>query len=451
MNIHLIAIGGSIMHNLALSLKKNGINVTGSDDMIFEPSRSRLKNKNLLPEELGWFPNKIHTKLDGVILGMHAQHDNSELKKAQEIGIPIYSYPEYIYNNSQHKKRIVIGGSHGKTSITSMILHVFKNCKIDSDYIVGAQIDGFDRMVKLTDEAKIIVLEGDEYLSSPIDKRPKFHLYKPHIAVLSGIAWDHINVFPTYKNYVKQFKIFIEDIKDLLIYYENDTEILKIIKNKTRCDIKGYSTPEYEIKGGITYLTYNKNLIPLKIFGKHNLQNINAAKLVCNEIGISDKQFHLAISTFTGAKKRLELVLKNKYSAVYTDFAHSPSKLKATTTAMKRQFPERKLIACLELYTFSSLTKDFLVEYKNCMNDADLAIVYFNPNIMKKKQLQMLREQDIKKAFGRQDLNVISEITNLENYLCKLNWKNQNLVMMSSGDFNCLDINSLAEKILNTT
>ncbi len=447
-NIHLIAIGGSIMHNLALSLKKNGLNVSGSDDMIFEPSRSRLKNEGLLPKKLGWFPDKIHTKLDGVILGMHAKSNNPELKKAQKIGIPIYSYPEYIYNNSKDKKRIVIGGSHGKTSITSMILHVLKISKIDTDYIVGAQIDGFDRMVKLTTKAKIIVLEGDEYLSSPIDRRPKFHLYKPHIAVLSGIAWDHINVFPTYENYVKQFSIFTDDVKDLLIYSQNDTEILKIIQNKKKCTLKGYNTPKYKIKDGVTYLIYNEDLIPLKIFGEHNLQNINAARLTCNEIGISDTKFYQAISTFTGAAKRLELIAKNRSSAIYKDFAHSPSKLKATTTAMKKQFPQRNLVACLELYTFSSLTKDFLIEYKNCIDEADIAIVYFNPDTIKNKQLESLTEKDIIEAFGRKDLKVICEIKKLEKYLHKLDWRNQNLLMMSSGNFDSLDINILANTLL---
>ncbi len=448
-NIHLIAIGGSIMHNLALSLKKNGLNVSGSDDMIFEPSRSRLQNEGLLPKELGWFPDKIHAKLDGVILGMHAKSNNPELKKAQKIGIPIYSYPEYIYNNSKDKKRIVIGGSHGKTSITSMILHVLKISKIDTDYIVGAQIDGFDRMVKLTTKAKIIVLEGDEYLSSPIDRRPKFHLYKPHIAVLSGIAWDHINVFPTYENYVKQFSIFTDDVKDLLIYYQNDTEILKIIQNKKKCNLKGYKTPKHKIKDGVTYLIYNEGLIPLNIFGEHNLQNINAARLVCNEIGISNTKFYQAISTFTGAAKRLELIAKNNSSSIYKDFAHSPSKLKATIASMKKQFLERKLIACLELYTFSSLTKNFLKEYKNCMDQADIAIVYFNPDTVKKKKLKNLKEKDIIEAFGRKDLKVVSKITQLQSYLHKLELKHTNLLMMSSGNFDDLEINILANKILN--
>ena len=448
-NIHLIAIGGSIMHNLALSLKKNGLNISGSDDIIFEPSKSRLRNAGLLPKELGWFPKKIHARLDGVILGMHAKSDNPELKKAQEIGVPIYSYPEYIYNNSKDKKRIVIGGSHGKTSITSIILHVLKIFKIDTDYIVGAQIDGFDRMVKLTTKAKIIVLEGDEYLSSPIDRRPKFHLYKPHIAVLSGIAWDHINVFPTYENYVKQFSVFTDDVKDLLIYYQNDTEILKIIQNKKRCTLKGYNTPNHEIKDGVTYLIYNEDLIPLNIFGEHNLQNINAARLVCNAIGISDTKFYQAISTFTGAAKRLELIAKNNSSAIYKDFAHSPSKLKATTASMKKQFLERKLIACLELYTFSSLTKKFLKEYKHCMDQADIAIVYFNPDTVKKKKLKNIKEKDIIEAFGRKDLKVVSKIKQLQSYLHKLELKHTNLLMMSSGNFDGLDINILANKILN--
>ena len=304
MKIHLIAIGGSAMHNMALALHHKGFKVTGSDDAVFSPSKERLEKYGLLPNELGWFPDKITSDLDAIILGMHARENNPELKKAKDLDIPIFSYPEYIYEQSKNKKRVVIGGSHGKTSITAMILHVLQNLNIDCDYMVGAQLEGFDTMVKLTHNAPIIILEGDEYLSSPIDRRPKFHLYKPHIAVLSGIAWDHINVFPTFEMYVDQFRIFKNMVSDTLIYCSEDEELCKLTKEETNCKLIAYSTPKHEIKNGITTLKNNK----LLIFGNHNLQNLNAAKLVCNELGVSDNDFFEQIATFKGASKRLELV-----------------------------------------------------------------------------------------------------------------------------------------------
>ena len=335
MKVHLIAIGGSAMHNMALALHHKGFDVSGSDDAIFEPSKSRLDSYGLLPEEMGWFPNKIHKDLDAIILGMHARIDNPELLRAQELNIPIFSYPEYIYEQSKTKKRVVIGGSHGKTSITAMVLHVLNYMQLDCDFMVGAQLEGFDTMVKLTEEAPIIILEGDEYLSSPIDRRPKFHWYKPHIAVLSGIAWDHINVFPTFDNYVHQFRIFKEDVKEVLIYCESDEVLNQLANEKSKCRLKAYATPSYEIENGVSYLVDDNERIPLMVFGEHNLQNMNAARLVCQELGVSKEQFYEAIQSFKGASKRLELVRKNTESAMYKDFAHSPSKLKATSTEMK--------------------------------------------------------------------------------------------------------------------
>ena len=373
MNIHLIAIGGSAMHNLALALHHKGYKITGSDDAIFSPSKERLLKYNLLPKEMGWFPEKITKNLDAIILGMHARIDNPELIKANELGITIYSYPEYIFEQSKNKKRVVIGGSHGKTSITAMILHVLHNLNIDCDYMVGAQLEGFDTMVKLTHQAPIIILEGDEYLSSAIDRRPKFHLYHPHIAVLSGIAWDHINVFPTFEMYVDQFRIFKNMVKDTLIYCSEDEEIDKLAKEESKCKLVSYSTPEHKIKEGVTSVEGTE----LLIFGNHNLQNLNAAKLVCNELGISNTNFYKEISTFKGASNRLELVRKTNTSAVYKDFAHSPSKLKATSSAMKKQFSERKLVACMELHTFSSLNEEFLKQYKGCMDEPDIAIILY--------------------------------------------------------------------------
>ena len=441
MKIHLIAIGGSAMHNMALALHQKGFEVSGSDDAIFSPSRERLENYNLLPNEMGWFPNRITSDLDAIILGMHAREENPELAKAKELNIPIYSYPEYIYQQSKHKKRVVIGGSHGKTSITAMILHVLQNLNIDCDYMVGAQLEGFDTMVKLTHEAPIIILEGDEYLSSPIDMRPKFHLYKPHIAVISGIAWDHINVFPNFDMYVNQFRIFKNMIAETLIYCSQDEELKKLAKEKSNCQLIPYTTPTHSIANGITTVD-NTELI---IFGNHNLQNLNAAKLVCKELGVTNSDFFLQIANFKGASMRLELVKKTAISAVYKDFAHSPSKLKATSSAMKKQFSSRKLVACMELHTFSSLNEKFLKEYKKSMDEPDIAIVYFNPKALALKRIDIITPNQIITAFDRKDLLVFTDSEKLGKYLRKLNWKGMNLLMMSSGNFNGINMLNLIE------
>tara|TARA_B100001564_G_scaffold259548_1_gene221360 strand:+ start:2947 stop:4266 length:1320 start_codon:yes stop_codon:yes gene_type:complete len=438
MNIHLIAIGGSAMHNLAIALKKKNFNVTGSDDAIFEPSKSRLKKYDLLPIENGWFEHKITEQIDAIILGMHAREDNPELIKAQKLNIPIYSYPEYIYKQSQNKKRIVIGGSHGKTSITAMILHVLKNLNIDCDYLVGAQLKGFDTMVKLSN-APLIILEGDEYLSSPIDRRPKFHIYKPHIGVISGIAWDHINVFPTFENYVDQFRIFKNTVSEQLIYCNEDQVLNKLMLEKTKCEIIDYGTPKHKIINGITSI----NDYDLKIFGTHNLQNLNAAMLVCMQIGIDKKTFLNEIKSFKGASNRLELISNKKDFSIYKDFAHSPSKLKATTLALKKQFPSRKLIACMELHTFSSLNKSFLKEYENSMNIVDIAIIYYNTETLKQKKLRDITKDEIKNAFKRTDLIVFTNSNKLEKYLKSIKSNNQNILLMSSGNFNGMDLNKI--------
>lgn len=439
MRIHLIAIGGSAMHNMALALHHKGFIVTGSDDAIFNPSKGRLEQFGLLPTKMGWFPDKITTKLDVVILGMHAREDNPELKKAKELNIPIYSYPEYIYEQSKNKKRIVIGGSHGKTSITSMILHVLQNLDIDCDYMVGAQLEGFDTMVKLSHDAPIIILEGDEYLSSPIDRRPKFHLYKPHIAVLSGIAWDHINVFPTFNMYVDQFRVFKNMITGTLIYCSEDKELCKLSEENTKCKLIPYSTPNHEINNGITSVEGTD----LFIFGDHNLQNLNAARLVCKELAVSDSDFYQQISTFKGASNRLELVYKNKNSAIYKDFAHSPSKLKATSSAMKKQFKDRKLVACMELHTFSSLNEEFLKQYKGSMDEPDTAIVYFSQEAIAHKKVEPITTEQVLTAFDRQDLLVFTNSIALEKYLKTLDWKRKNLLMMSSGTFSGMEFGRL--------
>jgi UDP-N-acetylmuramate: L-alanyl-gamma-D-glutamyl-meso-diaminopimelate ligase len=439
MRIHLIAIGGSAMHNLAIALNRKGYIVTGSDDQIFEPSKSRLNKEGILPKNIGWSTNNISEDLDAIILGMHAKEDNPELKRAKELNLKIYSYPEYIYEQSKKKKRIVVGGSHGKTSITAMILHVLNNLNIECDYMVGAQLQGFDVMVKLSESAPIIILEGDEYLSSTIDRRPKFHLYKPHIGVLSGIAWDHINVFPTFEVYIEQFRIFKNLISECLIYFREDKELEKLANEKINCKKIGYQTPENEIVDGISYI----NSVPLQIFGNHNLQNLNAAKNVCNEIGISDIDFYQHIKTFKGASNRLELIKKNKEYSIYKDFAHSPSKLKATIEAMKHQFNNRKLIACMELHTFSSLNSKFLKEYRDSMNLADQAIVFFSQKAIKHKKLTPITEEQIKAAFNNNQLVIISNSEDLINHIKSLSLENTNLLMMSSGNFDKINLDEL--------
>ncbi len=452
MNIHLIAIGGSAMHNMAIAMHKKGYHVTGSDDEIFEPSKSRLAKLNLLPAKEGWDVNNIHADLDAIILGMHARADNPELLKAQELGLKIYSYPEYIYEQTKDKLRVVVGGSHGKTTITAMILHVLHFNNVDCDYMVGAQLAGFDTMVKLSKEAKIAIIEGDEYLSSPIDRRPKFHLYKPNVAILSGIAWDHINVFPTFENYVEQFHVFTNLIEPngSLVYCELDPEVKKV-GEAARADIKKspYGIPVNSIENGISYLHVGTKKIPLSIFGDHNLMNVNGARLVCNEVGISDEQFYEAIQSFNGASKRLELVAKNEVTAVYKDFAHSPSKLKATTQAVKKQFPDRKLIACMELHTFSSLTENFLKEYNGSMALADEAIVYFNPHTIEHKKLKPITAEQVKQAFGSNNVIVFTDSKELLEELLKKDFVNKNLLMMSSGNFDGIDFKELGEKIID--
>jgi UDP-N-acetylmuramate: L-alanyl-gamma-D-glutamyl-meso-diaminopimelate ligase len=450
MRIHFIAIGGSAMHNLAIALHKKGYQVTGSDDAIFEPSSTRLANYGLLPAEMGWHIANITADIDAVILGMHALTDNPELLKAQELGLKIYSYPEYIYEQTKDKLRVVIGGSHGKTTITSMILHVLNFYQKDIDYLVGAQLAGFDTMVKITANAPVIIIEGDEYLASPIDRRPKFHLYKGNIAVISGIAWDHINVFPTYADYTKQFEIFIDTIQPdgTLIYCEADSDLSEIVNSSKAVITKiPYHIPDHRIENGITYLLPSET--PLEVFGDHNLMNLNAAKLVCVQLGIAEHDFENAISSFTGAAKRLEVVSIKDNTNVYKDFAHSPSKLKATIDAVKAQFPNRKLIACIELHTFSSLNKNFLVQYDNSMSKADVAIVFIDKKTFVHKKMEPFSESDVQSAFSDKRIMFFDDISLLKNYLVSLNYQDTNLLMMSSGNYSGLDLVNLARE-LNT-
>lgn len=453
MKVHFIAIGGSAMHNLAIALAKKGDQVSGSDDEIFEPSKGRLKKYGILPEKEGWHPVKITTELDAVIVGMHARIDNPELLEAQKLGLKIYSYPEYLYENSKNKKRVVIGGSHGKTTITSMILHVLNFHHIANDYMVGAQLDGFEVMVKMTDDAPVMILEGDEYLTSPIDRRPKFHLYKPDVALISGIAWDHINVFPTFDNYVEQFKIFADQISEngTLIFCSEDDEVLKIGET-SRKDIDSipYAIPEHYIENGTTFIINNNENIPLKVFGEHNLMNIEGARFVCNELEITDKMFYDAIQNFSGASKRLELVAQNKFTTLYKDFAHSPSKLVATSNAVKAQFPNRDLVACIELHTFSSLSAEFLNHYKGCLDRADIAKVYFSPHTIQLKKLPPITKEQVKEAFDNQRIEVYTDSGKLLKDLLNTDWKNKNLLMMSSGNFDGIDFEKLGEEITHS-
>jgi UDP-N-acetylmuramate: L-alanyl-gamma-D-glutamyl-meso-diaminopimelate ligase len=451
-HVHFIAIGGAAMHNLAIAIsQKENYRVTGSDDEIFEPSYGRLKAHGLLPEKTGWFPEKIHPGLEAVILGMHAKADNPELLRAKALNLKIYSFPEYLYEQTKDKTRVVIGGSHGKTTTTAMILYVLNKLNIEVDYMVGAQIEGFDNMVKLSANTKIAVFEGDEYLTSPIDLRPKFHLYKPHIAILTGIAWDHINVFPTFENYVKQFSKFVEIIEPNghLIYFSGDEE-LKKITSVLRDDLVPlpYSTPAYKIMDGTTYIKTDQGLKSLQIFGEHNLQNLQAARLACEQIGVEEDEFYEAIADFDGASNRLQKIVQTSTAVAYKDFAHSPSKLKATVQAVKAQYPNKKLVACMELHTFSSLTHAFLKEYKGSMLKADEAFVYFSPKVIEHKRLQPIDPQDVKEAFGGNNLEVYTDSAALQDKLRSLNYDNTALLLMTSGNFSGVNLIEFAKELL---
>jgi UDP-N-acetylmuramate: L-alanyl-gamma-D-glutamyl-meso-diaminopimelate ligase len=450
MRTHFIAIGGSAMHNLALALHNKGYKVTGSDDAIFEPSRTRLDKKGILPLDMGWFPEKITPDIEAVILGMHAKADNPELLKATALGLKIYSYPEFLYEQSKNKTRVVIGGSHGKTTITSMILHVMHFHNIKVDYMVGAQLEGFDTMVHLTKDNDFIVLEGDEYLSSPTDRRPKFHLYKPNIALISGIAWDHINVFPTYENYVEQFEVFIQLITNggILVYNEDDAEVKRVAEAAANPIRKlAYHTPKYKVENGITLLKTPEGDMPIEVFGAHNLNNLAGAKWICQNMGVDEADFYQAIASFKGASKRLEKIAESKTKVAYKDFAHSPSKVSATTKAVKEQYPNRTLVACLELHTYSSLNAEFLKEYEGALEYADVAIVFYSPDAVKIKQLEEVTYDQISKAFNREDLVIYTNPKDFKDYLFNLNLENSALLLMSSGNYGGLNFDEVKELI----
>lgn len=449
MHIHFIAIGGSAMHNLAIALNRKGYKVTGSDDEILDPSRSRLEKEGILPDEMGWFPNKITEGMDGIILGMHAREDNPELLQAKKLNVPIYSYPEYLYEASKDKIRVVIGGSHGKTTITSMILHAAKKLNFALDFMVGAQLEGYDCMVQITDEAKFILLEGDEYLSSPIDRRPKFHLYKPHIALISGIAWDHINVFPTFENYVEQFDVFIKQIEPngVLVYNEVDPVLQSLaLSNPQTGSSVAYQIPEYEVNAEGTLLKYDSKEYPLLVFGEHNLQNLMGAMFVAEAMGINAHNFLQAMSDFTGAGKRLQKVVDVPTFKMFKDFAHSPSKLKATTAAVKNQFKSFKLVACMELHTFSSLKKEFLPQYLDTMKTADTALVYFNPKVVAHKKLESITKEMVYEGFGG-SVVVVNDTQSVLDFIHKEVGQQSVLLMMSSGNFDGINFDELGAEL----
>ena len=440
------------MHNLAIALHLKGYHVTGSDDEIFDPAKSHLQRYGLLPESYGWHPERITKDLDAIVLGMHARIDNPELLKAQELGLKIFSYPEYLYEQSKGKTRVVIGGSHGKTTTTAMILHVLQHCGIEADYMVGAQLEGFEVMVRLSETAKVMVIEGDEYLTSPIDRRPKFHLYRPNVAIITGIEWDHINVFPTFEIYKDQFAQFVNLIEPggRLIYCNDDAEVRDVALKSTRTDIakQPYDVPPHEVVEGITYLDTAHGRVPLRVFGNHNLLNLTAARYACNSLGVTDEQFDEAIQSFGGASKRLELVKATMDCAVYKDFAHAPSKLRATIAAMKEQYPNRRLVACMELHTFSSLTAEFLKQYAGTMDRADVPFVYYSQHALQLKKLPDLDPEQVKASFSNERVRVFTDSKQMVEELRKMHWQDANLLMMSSGNFDGIDFKQLADELI---
>jgi UDP-N-acetylmuramate: L-alanyl-gamma-D-glutamyl-meso-diaminopimelate ligase len=452
MKAHFIAIGGSVMHQLAIALLQKGYEISGSDDEIFEPARTNLQKAGILPAKEGWFREKLHGRMDAVILGMHARADNPELIRAKELNLPIYSFPEYIFQESKNKKRIVVGGSHGKTTTTSMIMHVLKAADKKFDYLVGARLEGFDQSVNISN-APLIVCEGDEYPASVLEKRPKFHFLFPHIAIITGIAWDHINVFPTFDFYLEQFRIFIDKIEPggCLIYNETDEVLKKLVKeHKTSVERIGYGIPPHDIKEGKTILRIGGEEGELKVFGNHNLLNLHVAYLACNKIGLDPKTFINGISSFTGASKRLELLARNSSTSVYRDFAHAPSKVKATMDAVKQQFPQRKLIAALELHTYSSLNEKFMNEYRGAMDAADSAAVFYSPHALELKRLPDLPRERIIEGFGKEGLMVFNQKKELEDWLISQSYEETNLLLMSSGNYDGVDVTTFAHQITNT-
>jgi UDP-N-acetylmuramate: L-alanyl-gamma-D-glutamyl-meso-diaminopimelate ligase len=450
MNIHFIAIGGAVMHNLAIALHKKGYTITGSDDEIFEPSLSRLKNHGLLPKKWGWDPSLITPALDAIILGMHAREDNPELIKARELKLKIYSFPEYLYEQTKNKTRVVIAGSHGKTTVTSMIMHALRENGMQFDYMVGSVLEGFDTMVELSDSNKIAIFEGDEYLTSPLDLRPKFHLYKPHISLITGIAWDHMNVFPTFENYVEQFRIFISQTSESLIYFAGDSLLTELSENhKDRLKIFPYTEITSCSADQHSLVVYDNIAVTLTIFGQHNMQNLAGAMQVCKLLGVSEKDFLFSMASFRGAARRQELLAQRGNRMVYLDFAHAPSKVTATVKAFRDQYKDKKLVACLELHTFSSLNTEFLPQYKSSLDLADTAIVFYDPEVVKHKKLPSFSPELVLDSFQRKDLTVLKESSQVEKKLLEESAENTVFLIMTSGSFSGLRLKELAGRIVN--
>jgi UDP-N-acetylmuramate: L-alanyl-gamma-D-glutamyl-meso-diaminopimelate ligase len=449
MRVHFIAIGGSAMHNLALALHEKGDLVTGSDDHLAEPSRTRLQRAGLLPEQEGWFPEKIHKDLDAVILGMHARADNPELDRAKTLGIPVFSYPEFLYNATQNQTRVVVAGSHGKTTITAMVLHVLHFHQQEADFMVGAQLAGFETMVRLSGTAEFAVFEGDEYLSSPIDLRPKFHLYKPNITLISGVAWDHVNVFPTYADYYRQFEIYLDTIEPggAVVYNETDPEVMRLVASTGNTIKKfAYGLPDHHTINGQTYLNTDEGPVALSVFGKHNLLNLEGARWLCNQMGITDAAFYEAIGSFKGASRRLELLEAQHGSSAYLDFAHAPSKVAATVAAVREQFPDHHVVACLELHTFSSLSVGFLEAYRGSLDPADEGVVFYSKKALALKKLPDLHPDDVRSSFGNNHLSIFDNVALLEAFLAQPRKKPGVLLLMSSGSFDGWNFRAFAQK-----
>lgn len=400
MKFHFIAIGGAVMHNLALELHHHGHQISGSDDEIFDPAKTRLSNAGLLPEKFGWFPDKISSELDAVVLGMHARADNPELIRAKELNLPVYSFPGFIYEQSKDKKRVVIAGSHGKTTCTAMLIHVLTNAGMDIDYLVGSQLPGFERMVRLSD-APVIIIEGDEYLTSALDPVPKFHIYKPHLAMITGIAWDHVNVFPTFDIYKQQFSLFERSMMPDagLFWFGEDADLSEMSKTFS-VQHESYGTPDYISTDNGTTVRYDGKEYELSLFGRHNLQNAEGVRKLAEQLGISGHDFWFHMQSFQGTAKRLEKVYDAGNMVIFRDFAHAPSKVKASVSAVREQFPGHRFIAVFELHTYSSLQADFLPGYKDTLNPADAAFVLYDPHVFKLKKMPLPPAGNIEKTIG---------------------------------------------------
>lgn len=448
--IHFIAIGGSAMHSLAIALSREGKDVSGSDDSIFEPSKSKLEKAGLLPESVGWYPDKITEDIEAVILGMHAKKDNPELLRAQELGLSVFSYPEYLYQITKNKTRIVIAGSHGKTTITAMVLHVLNYHDIPIDFMIGAALEGYENSVHLTAENDFVLLEGDEYLSSPIDSRSKFLWYQPHLAVISGIARDHVNVFPTDESYVQQFESFIDSIEPggVLIYNTEDVVLTRLVlASQNTIKKTPYRTADNQIVDGVTYLETDEGGVPLSVFGDHNMSNLSAARWITQLVGVSEEDFVEAIASFKGASKRLELVVRGSTGVLFKDFAHAPSKVVATTNAVQKQFGKKRILACLELHTYSSLNPEYMINYQGALAAADEAIVFYDPEALKIKNRPPIAKEDIEKAFQHPALKVFTLPADLHHHLLTNAYDDTVLLMMSSGNYGAIDWDSLADRV----